>query len=273
MLRMESQIDRLQRQFSVLGLGHYSLEYASRFFGSKAFRTASPTRFLILCSGRSGSTLLADMLNNHPHIFCDGEVFGAMPKSKLRSPSDFLSSRSRLTGRMVYGCKVKIYDLTQYQQMSMHQSSMFLTQLYQNGWKFIHIRRTNLFLQALSSLVAEHRKAYHFMSRSKFEEAPMHLDADSLPWRIRLLQTYQEQENYVLRTLEHLSINYERDLYENERHQSTLDLILDHLELERVKAKSEFVRTSSDNPSKYISNYTDLITKLRGTDLERYLVT
>ena len=36
----------------------------------------SPTRFVITCPGRTGSTLLATLLQGHPEVCCHGEVFG-----------------------------------------------------------------------------------------------------------------------------------------------------------------------------------------------------
>jgi len=41
----------------------------------------NPSRFIILCAARTGSTMLRHLLNSHPDACCHGEVMGIRMRS------------------------------------------------------------------------------------------------------------------------------------------------------------------------------------------------
>ena len=264
-------INKLERAFGRIGLNGVGIRSGTWLFGSRVLGRSPKAGFIIFCLGRSGSNLLSDLLDQHPDVFCDGEVFGYLSKVRLSDPKRFLRQRSRITGNEMYGCKVKVYDLTGSQGMLVPHARDLIVELCQQGWKIIHLRRHDIFRQALSSLVAEHRNVYHHVKGKDGSVEPMTLDADSMTWRLKQLLAYADQEDYVLRGLDHIRLDYEQDLMQGERHQATLDRVLDHLGLNRIEARTKFVRTSSDDPSTYIANYVEFVSVLREAGLEQYL--
>ena len=100
-------------------------------------REAPAVRSVLLSQGRSGSSLLRDLLQSHPDIHFDNEIFARRVAGRLVSPSLYIDSRSRLFGLPAYGCKVKVYQLTDHRGVSDPED--FLKDLEERGWHFIHL--------------------------------------------------------------------------------------------------------------------------------------
>ena len=66
-------------------------------------------RFVILTQWRSGSELLIDLLNCHPDIRCDSELFKEFVRlrtPKVLFPHWYLDGKSARAGTKAYGCKI-----------------------------------------------------------------------------------------------------------------------------------------------------------------------
>ena len=65
--------------------------------------------------GRSGSTLLGDMLNQNPHIYWDGEVYNNILKKHQKltiNPFNYLNSKMYYSGKnKFYGFEVKFFHI------------------------------------------------------------------------------------------------------------------------------------------------------------------
>ncbi|HZN14871.1 MAG TPA: Stf0 family sulfotransferase [Acidimicrobiales bacterium] len=126
---------------------------AATAFGILTPRTLMPRRFVIFSMPRSGSTLLTTLVNSHPLITCDGEVFNldnqaAGPSRREHAPHAFLEARAakaRLQGAKVYGFKLMSY------QMARYLSPDFLLELHQRGFQIIYLWRRDMLSQAISA--------------------------------------------------------------------------------------------------------------------------
>ena len=93
-------------------------------------------KFIIFGQGRSGSTLLVDLLNSHPAIYCDDEIL----MYKVIFPKTYVKARSVSSKKHVYGFKVKIYQLWHQNILDSHK---FLFHFYKSGWKILYLKRGN----------------------------------------------------------------------------------------------------------------------------------
>jgi len=60
-------------------------------------------------SGRSGSRVIGDLLDQHPRIYWDREVYHPVTRGRAlgAEPMRFLSKRMRRAGECYYGCEIK----------------------------------------------------------------------------------------------------------------------------------------------------------------------
>ncbi|MBK8551389.1 MAG: hypothetical protein IPL53_10160 [Ignavibacteria bacterium] len=120
-------------------------------------------KFVMYTRGRTGSTVLTDLINCHPDIYCDVEIFNFLySNNKVKYPLLYINScskRAALYRKKVYGFKVKIGQL-----MNEHKYADYdklLTKLHQEGWKYIYLKRVNFLRHQLSNIVAANTNVYH----------------------------------------------------------------------------------------------------------------
>jgi LPS sulfotransferase NodH len=243
-----------------------------RIRGSRWLSREPERAFVIFCQGRSGSTLLTALLNNSPLINCDGEVFGPGVRFRLRDPVRYLDARSRAFHRgLIYGCKIKIYDLTGSQGLALEDAKALIHGLVEKSWRIVYLHRTNWLRQAVSGVVAESRQLYHHRGEISIGGAPVHVDVSNLIWRIELLEEFTRQESEILKGVDHIRLCYETHLRDGASHQRTLNEVLDYLGVPHVPAGSVYLRTSADDLRDDIENFQEVMECLRGTRFERFL--
>ncbi|MDY7015394.1 MAG: hypothetical protein SVX43_17715, partial [Cyanobacteriota bacterium] len=59
------------------------LNYLRYFRSRLSGQTSQKEKFVLFCHHRSGSTLLANLLNVHPQIYCDRELFLPFIEKKI----------------------------------------------------------------------------------------------------------------------------------------------------------------------------------------------
>lgn len=242
------------------------------FHSRLLLRPRAPVRFVIFGQGRSGSSLLVDLLDSHPDIYCEGEHLHVTHNVFFGAPSvlAFADGRSRMVGAQAYGFKFKIYQLF---QQGIGDPQKFLNDLHAQGWKIIHLRRQNVLRQVLSNFVLERRGHPHLMVGKQIDPNlfPFRVDPHAalfmLEDRIRLLK----QESEVLRNLPHLEIVYERDLAKVSDREISLNRILDFLGLSHQLLSTKLQRVSSDNIRDMVENYDELQAEVVARGHSRFL--
>lgn len=225
-------------------------------------------RFVLYGQGRSGSSLLMDLLRSHPDVFCDGEIFSTVANGHLIAPGRYLDALCTLSAKPVYGCKVKIYQMTA--QPRIGDPAAFLHDLHESGWKFVHLVRRDLFRKSLSLVVTRYRNG-RFIERAG-EGAKsldrMHIDPLQVVEVMRDRQEADRSEKEALGSIPHVTITYEDDLLRGDRHGRTTDLVFDFLGVSRVPVSTRMLRTSRDRLSDYIVNAEDLVRVVRENGFE-----
>lgn len=223
------------------------------------------TKFVIFAQGRTGSTLLVDLINSHPGIHCDDEIL----KRKVLFPGLFIRARSALSEKDVYGFKVKIYQLW---DQKVRDSKQFISDLYEHGWKIIYLTRRNIFRQTISGFVVEQSKVWHHNSiYGPLKLKEIYIDCDELLKRMKEREMFLAHEKEVLEGVPHITINYENDLLRAQYRQDTLDKIFNYLDVPFVQVKTKLVRITSDNLSAFVQNYEEVERVIGNTEYAQFL--
>ena len=223
-------------------------------------------RFLVFAQGRAGGTLLGTLLDDHPEIRCEGEVLYrpvALPRVWCHA------GRARHRG-VVFGCRVKIYQLTAFQRV--RDVHGWLRSMHRVGWQIVYLRRDNLLRQVLSGAVLSETGVFHRTVDDPTAATRVRVD---LPTTLELLDvraSILEDEADALRDLPHLELHYERDLLTPEAQAAAMPRAFEFLGLDDHPVRSRLRRTGAERLEDQVENYQELVDALTGTPHERFLV-
>lgn len=230
-------------------------------------------KFIIFGQGRSGSTLLVSLMNCHSEIFCDGEIMSKEKYGKILFPLKYINLSSRYApknGKSVYGFKVKIYQLSRDQKYNNYLD--ILNTLNSNGWYFIHLRRSNILKQCLSVQIYLAHGFAHNKNKKKLSRRKIKIDLERLKRQMKERTIYCKKEDEFLTNISHLSINYENDLLNSEKHQDTANKIFKYLGLNECEVNTSYRKIASDKIEDNIENYDELCTFLKSEGYEHFLL-
>jgi LPS sulfotransferase NodH len=224
----------------------------------------STQRFLIYSQPRTGSSWLVDLLNNHPEIECDGELFNSdCPRSRrvwsrrlLQSrPIPYLQLRATLCKAPAYGFKVLHYQACQQKGL--------LTRLNRRGWQIIHLSRVHLWNQAVSDQLAIQTKRYHRTQNDPLQTDRVRIEPAAILNKIDSLKRQSHDETRALEGIPHLRIEYERDLVDDSVRDLTLSRI--HVMLGvSIKPGSSVLLPTYDRPmGQVVANYQEIVDCVR----------
>ncbi|MEO8209040.1 MAG: hypothetical protein ABI840_00650 [bacterium] len=230
-------------------------------------------KFVIYTRGRTGSTVLTELLNCHPDIFCDVEIFNFLySNSIIRFPHLYINSCSKtatLNRKPVYGFKVKIAQLRHEHEYKDYEK--ILQRLSNEGWKFLHLKRKNFLRHKLSNLVMAETNISHIQKNDNFKPKKILLDCSVLMEGILSGEEVEKTEEKNLQGIPNIKIYYENDLLDNTKHQETADRIFDYLNLKTHKVKTNLKRISSENLEEMISNYDEVYNFFKDTKYSEFL--
>jgi LPS sulfotransferase NodH len=226
-------------------------------------------RFVIFSMGRTGSTLLANLLNSHPQIACDGEIFtpSRWPR-KLRPiarfwqrhPFPYLAYRRVRTflrnHKTIYGFKLH----TKPDGSQLSDPGGFLHAAVQGGWKIIHLQRRFLFDQVISGTVAWQTGRY-FGNQSK-DEPHVVVTISPTTFRLSLQKSHRANEfnRTILADLPHLALTYEDELSDPAVWGTTVANICNYLEVPTTPyVRSKVVKPWHRPYSEIVTNYAELL--------------
>lgn len=112
------------------------------------------TRFIVLSRSRTGSNLLISLLNSHPNIFCENEVFA---KLNGRNHEDILA---RVYAKQAIHIKAKGFKIFYYHPTDDKLSDIWNTLISDKSVKVIHLKRRNVLRTVTSRKILESTKEY-----------------------------------------------------------------------------------------------------------------
>jgi hypothetical protein len=218
------------------------------------------TRFVIFGLGRSGSTLLKQLLNSHPEIKCEGELLNVDEKYVTnpwllrlvyRFPHLFFALRSMLSTKPVYGFTLLFYQYS--------PPAKLIGKLKRKGWKFIHIYRKNSLDQSLSQLVAQQTKVWHRFNDEEIHIPKLLLSPDELLKRLELVDKNKKTELELFEKIAHFQVVYEDDLKNEADWPETTRKIFQFLGINPAPVSASIKKTYSRPYSEIIENYDELL--------------
>jgi len=224
-------------------LAHIGLGYSSQAVG------VNVPGFIILAQGRTGSTLLTDLLNSHPSICCEGEVLG----TRRRFIEPFIagkSTRFSLTGR-TWGFKAKHYQIA---ESFPGGGDKFLARIQKTGWRIIWLRRRNLVRASLSTLVGIERKTWAYNRMDIRAQPSVCIDPDDFARHLHGRVAQNQTELSFLEDLGYLEVVYERDLAKVGE-QTELPDVLDYLHVRRLPLQTTLRPTEERPLCEYVTNW------------------
>jgi LPS sulfotransferase NodH len=220
----------------------------------------TPLRFVIFSSGRTGSSLLMDLLNSHPDIECEDEILS----HRLISVRRFLDARASLATRAVFGFKLTLKHLD---TQGISDRAVFLRGLLAADWRIVHLMRRDRLRQAVSGQIARQRRAFHQIRGARgLRPGPFRIDPQRLVLQMKRRDASLQAERAALAGVPHLGLCYEDDLLRPERFQATLDRVFDFLGIRRAPVSTAYVRTSTDRLGDLVANLDEVRAALATTE-------
>ena len=230
-------------------------------------------KFVIYTRGRTGSTVLTDLLNCHPEMFCDYEIFNiSNTGTPIDNPYKYIKSctkRATFNGKSVYGFKVKIEQLRDDHKYD--DNEPIFQKLYEQGWKFIYLKRSNSLNHKISGIISNKTNVFHVKKEDDQHKDKIEIDCrlllDVLIWGDKL----DEMEEEKIKDIPHLKIIYEEDLLDNSKHQETANKVFKYLEISEQPVKTKLKKIIPLDLRDLIENYDEMVGFLKDTKFVKFL--
>lgn len=218
---------------------------------------------IILTRPRSGSTCLLDLLSMHSNITTDPHNFYDYTKLPKRLGASDIRSKKYVCGYKFH-IQPTSFDITPENRRLAEQGLEELTS--RPSVAIIHLERENLVRQAVSWLLADHSKKQNYRKGQKpIKISSMTFEPELLLQRIQKFEALANFEKDVLAKIPHLYLSYERTLMSEKEHPSTMEKVFDFIGVEPEEVMARYMRLSSDDLSKSISNYDEIQNFLKTT--------
>jgi len=264
---LQQGVARSRYWFSSYFLG-YPLEIRDHLPHAIGGKYTPDTKFVIFTSGRSGSTLLIDLLNTNPEVLCEGELL----KRRVLFPERLLKGYEQKATKPIYGFKLLSYQLKNI-QTGISDKKAFLHRLVkEEGYQLIYLHRTDHVRLALSIIYGFQRNKWHRQEgkNSMKVNPPFELKPDRFIFFLNELARLKEFEQEMLEGLSYLSINYENDLQKEAMHNQTISRIAQFLGIEEQPSFSNLRKTTPKKLAEMVTNRELLIEAVRNSEYEAY---
>jgi LPS sulfotransferase NodH len=211
-------------------------------------------KYIIVFGARSGSHLLRSLLNSHPDVVCDNELFlhnDVRPYPE--NPFAYIESNKAVNASApVYGYKLSLHQI--YNMKHMDDSNQFLARMQQNGWSIIYIYRSDIVRQAVSLLKVLKTNIAHISKGDKVPYRKVSMGIAEICSTIYSLQFYRKREERLLKKIPHLRINYEHDLMDPAMHQITANKVFNFLNIPYAEVSTDCIPTSGPHITADMAN-------------------
>jgi hypothetical protein len=232
-------------------------------------KPSNQVRAVIFAQGRTGSTLLENLLCSTGHFRNNGELLNTdNGRNEIIFPAKYIRGLSKWERDSNFIFHVKIYQLTRDRKKPVDPTS-FLRALNYDGFKIIALRRKNIVKHTLSNLVAQHRGNYEKIDDKK-EKLRLVVDCKEFSDAVKERIGFSKEEKSVLANFEYHEVVYEDDLENSNSHQKTIDKILDFLSLEKRKVTTKLRKVNTTPLEQLITNYDEFFNCIRKNGWEHY---
>lgn len=231
--------------------------------------------------GRCGSTVLGNMLDQHPDVFWANELFNSYMKTNVSSNGSSFVEKIINESRSAVSSKYFGFETKYLPQQHLSQGCInmvldeYLAHLNKLGFsKFILLHRENYLRRAISAKVGSVTNQWH----AKFAvKSPVKISIDTKTFRTgveedTLLGLFEKLDHHysklkkLLLDKNSIFISYENDIMNDPF--VAYNKISNFLGLDLHKPEIEFKRTNPFALSQLIENYDDVFNELRDTKYE-----
>ena len=227
----------------------------------RSFRPPSPPRsFLIYGQGRTGSTLLGELIGSHPDVDFGDEVL----KGRVRAPLQYLEGLRREAAPRSYGVHVKPAHLAVSQGVA--DRGRWLRAAARRGWLVIHLKRENVLRHVLSNATMHASGASHFRGEGGKHVGAVTVDVPLLLRHMEGRALSARQEEQELEGIDHLTVTYERDLLAGEERWAAVSAqVYEALGREPYVPTTSLRRINKGALPELIANYDEVAAAVSGT--------
>jgi hypothetical protein len=227
----------------------------------------SPAKFVLYAQGRSGSTLLGELLGSHDDVLFADEVLGRRVRHTQRYVDGL--RKSPAARRRVYGFHVKVYQLSDTQLVA--DPREWLADCVARGWKVVYLRRRNYIRQALSNMTRREMNTSHFRTGDGLARPRLRIEPELFRQLVENRAITTEWEAATLAGIPHVAVEYERDLLDPARWDETTAGLFDHLGLAPRPVTTTLRKINTGPIGALVDNYEDIVSMFTGTQFEPLL--
>jgi hypothetical protein len=221
-------------------------------------------KFFIFGTGRNGSSLLVNLLDNHQMIQCNGELL----LRKVLFPKRYIQIKEKLTTKQIYGFKLLS---AHFEYQGIENGKEFIAWLIDNGYQMISLRRKSLFRQAVSHVYAKQRHRYHEFKSNEVTRSIVQIPTEELFAELTWMNKLRKLEDQILAEYPAFLLYYEDDLMFEDAQQKCVDRVCAFLGIPSTPVSSDLIRITPDDPRKFIENYDEVCKFIEGTEYSKYL--
>ena len=211
-----------------------------------ARRVTVPVRFIVLTPGRAGSILLLRLLDSHPRVICDNELFGRDPTTAPGTARRFGNSERMLTRASIRAVAARATAWG----WSLHPAQLitqgvadpegWCARFHDRGGRIVTLVRDNPVHQAVSALVASETGIWHRRHEGPIKS--VHLDPLQVLGAIHQAERAAQDVQRLIGDRSHLALRYEDALRDPGCHQDTADRVFGFIGLESVAVSADLRR-------------------------------
>lgn len=221
-------------------------------------RPKNQTKVLIFGQGRSGTTVLEDLLGSTGLLRANGEILTNDRKDyEAPFPHLFMEGLCRLRRTQNQVFHVKIYQLTD-ERKNPVKVDEFIRYLVKRGWKIIFLNRKDKVLQELSLHIAIQRGLFHQKLGDNFTLRPFSVDTEEFCNKVKTRLKYSKQEWNALKGLPFIQVNYEDDLVGVEQQKRTIEKILSFCGLPNRPCNTQLAKVNQAAIQEIVINFQEL---------------
>jgi LPS sulfotransferase NodH len=225
-----------------------------------AFGTSEYKKFIVLSRSRTGSTMLISLLNSHPNICAEGEIFS---KLNGRRSQDVLA---KVFSRQPRFIKARGFKIFYYHPQDDKKNRVWDDLIDMTGLSVIHLKRRNILRTALSRKLASVKKAYiHNPSNTETTGTGKTLTftPEELEQTFRATRTAEIGGDRRFKKNPLLTLYYE-DLAADPA--GSFRKITEFLELKYVEPQTEMRKQNPESLRNLIANYDELKAAFSGSE-------
>jgi hypothetical protein len=259
-------------------VGLHTLTNCRRLLYGNAWPPCRKGNLVMFHTGRSGSSVIADLLGRHPAIHWDGELFSyhlsvwrARPRDRLIEAQRMIKHRINFFNVPYYGFEV----LTSHLIAGNIEKSRFMEALDTIGIDhYVLLTRRNILRKIVSNLVARQRGRWRLGSNETARLTQIHVDASRLKLattrplldHLRDIQADYDALQTVLSSLHCLQLVYEDDIMNNPH--DAIRKLCDFLDVDYLELPVRHGRTTPQPLRQIIENPAEVEDTLSGTEFE-----